>query len=165
MNRFYDYLQRKSAQHGNKFNPSDLESADKNAIMAYDTGKKVVVFFRNSKGKLYDIKSGYIGITTGWKPCFLLMRTKRSMGSSWTIGPYDRVEEYFPSKHRGYGWQKGIWGYIDFEELGKKNMRQVRSLETGKPYTVMFRGRKFTIRSRKDIMRLLRTRDRLPRRR
>jgi hypothetical protein len=43
-------------------------------------------------GKRVEVKTGYgeilrgfIGITSGWIPVFLLVRTKRSLGSIWTL--------------------------------------------------------------------------------
>lgn len=38
-----------------------------------------------------EIKTGTVGITTGWKPCFLLMLTKRSIGSSWCLSSKDTI--------------------------------------------------------------------------
>lgn len=38
-----------------------------------------------------EIKTGTVGITTGWKPCFLLMLTKRSIGSSWGLSSKDTI--------------------------------------------------------------------------
>lgn len=35
--------------------------------------------------------TGTIGRTTGWRPCYLLMRRSSDFGSSWTIGPNDRI--------------------------------------------------------------------------
>lgn len=38
-----------------------------------------------------EIKTGTVGITGGWKPCFLLMLTKRSIGSSWCLSSKDTI--------------------------------------------------------------------------
>ncbi len=35
--------------------------------------------------------TGTIGITTGWRPCFLLMRRSNAYGSSYTLGTQDRI--------------------------------------------------------------------------
>jgi hypothetical protein len=39
----------------------------------------------------YEKKRGTIGKTTGFVPCYLLMLTTRSMGSSYTIGMNDKI--------------------------------------------------------------------------
>ena len=33
-------------------------------------------------------KRGRVGITTGWKPCYILMLTTRSLGSSWILNEH-----------------------------------------------------------------------------
>jgi hypothetical protein len=40
---------------------------------------------------VYETKRGTVGVTTGWKPCFLLMLTKRSIGSSHTLSARDSI--------------------------------------------------------------------------
>lgn len=83
MSKYTDFVERKKREFGEKFDNSELAE---NFIPYYNSGERVEVKF--SYG---DIKRGTIGITTGWKPCFLLMLTKRSMGSSWTLSGKDKV--------------------------------------------------------------------------
>ena len=82
MRSYQDYLTRKEKEHGSKFDKSDLNP---DFIKYYESMQRVEVDFG------YEIKRGRIGITTGWKPCFLLMLTTRSIGSGYTIGKTDNV--------------------------------------------------------------------------
>lgn len=79
---FQEYIDFKKTRHGDKFVTSDLNP---DFIPYFLNNKKVEVDFG------YEKKRGTIGVTTGWKPCFLLMLTKRSTGSSYTIGKNDKV--------------------------------------------------------------------------
>ncbi len=80
--QFNDYIERKQREYGKSFDPSDL---NKSFIPAFNSGERVTVDFG------YEKKRGTIGVTTGWKPVFLLMLTKRSRGSSYTIGKDDKI--------------------------------------------------------------------------
>jgi hypothetical protein len=83
MNRNYkQYLARKFNEYGNKFNQIDL---DNRFIQFFETGTRIKVLTCGLT------LTGTIGITSGWKPCFLLMRTRRSIGSSWTLGQKDKI--------------------------------------------------------------------------
>ena len=88
MNNYTEYLRIKSKEYGVKF---DNTSLNKNFIFYYENQQRIELSFKTKEGKEYEIKRGKIGITTGWKPCFLLMLTTRSRGSSYTIGLKDTV--------------------------------------------------------------------------
>jgi hypothetical protein len=75
-------IELKKARFGEKFNDSDL---NKDFVKYFENGKRVEVDFG------YEKKRGTIGITTGWKPVFLLMLRSNSTGSSYTIGKDDKV--------------------------------------------------------------------------
>lgn len=77
-----DYIKRAKAKHGDKFDGSNLNPA---FIPYYNNGNRIEVDFG------YENKRGRIGVTTGWRPVFLLMLTTRSIGSSYTIGMDDKV--------------------------------------------------------------------------
>ncbi len=83
MNSFKDLLARKRAQHGDKFDSTGLAPQ---FVKYYESGQRIEVDFGHG-----EIKRGRIGVTTGWKPCFLLMLTTRSIGSSWTLSDDDKV--------------------------------------------------------------------------
>lgn len=76
MKNYQDYLERKTKEHGSKFDNSNL---NKNFIKYYENNYRIEVDFG------YEVKRGRLGITTGWKPSFLLMLTTRSVGSSHLI--------------------------------------------------------------------------------
>ena len=76
------YLERKRQEYGDTFDDSALDSR---FAPYFHTGTRLKI---QTHGL---ILTGMIGVTTGWKPCFLLMRTARSRGSSWTLGPNDEI--------------------------------------------------------------------------
>lgn len=76
MSNYQEYLERKQSEYGKKFNSSNL---NKDFIRYYENQERIEVDFG------YEVKRGRIGITTGWKPSFLLMLTKGSIGSSHLI--------------------------------------------------------------------------------
>jgi hypothetical protein len=78
---FNSYLSRKRYQLPNF---SD-ESLSKQFIPYFESGERIEV---ETCGM---ILRGTIGVTTGWKPCFLLMRTKRSISSPWTLSDKDKI--------------------------------------------------------------------------
>ena len=82
MNSMTELVNRKTAQYGNKFDPSGL---DKRFITYYQTGQRIKV---ETCGM---IMTGTVGVTTGWKPAWLLMRTSRSMGSPWILGKESKL--------------------------------------------------------------------------
>jgi len=82
MRNFKDYTTRALAKHGDKFDSSDLASQ---FIPYFESQARIEVDFG------YEKKRGRIGVTTGWKPCFLLMLTTRSIGSSYTLSVSDKV--------------------------------------------------------------------------
>ena len=85
MKRNYkEYVDNKMKRYGIEFDTSDL---NENFIPYFESGERVTVKF--SYG---EIKRGTIGISSGWKPIFLLMLTKRSSGSSYTINKLDEIK-------------------------------------------------------------------------
>ena len=82
MRNFKDYIRSKMDEYGNLFNPEDLNPA---FVKYFESGERITVDFG------YEKKRGTIGVTTGWKPCFLLMLKINSSGSSYTIGKNDKV--------------------------------------------------------------------------
>ena len=74
MRSYKDYLARKQRLYGDKFDPTNLPEK---FVRFYENQARIEVKFAYG-----DIRRGRIGITTGWKPAFLLMATVRSTGSS-----------------------------------------------------------------------------------
>lgn len=96
MTKFEQFLERKQREYGDRFvRPSG--SAD--LVAAFNDGGRYEVDVYGSTRALATatadeaiaiadvtwIKRGRIGITTGWTPTFLLMLTRRSLGSSITL--------------------------------------------------------------------------------
>jgi hypothetical protein len=72
---FYSYIVRKEREYGEKFDPSDLVAARQFAPY-YGNGIRIKVEVSGEK------LTGTVGVTTGWKPVFLLMEKKVDSGSS-----------------------------------------------------------------------------------
>ena len=77
MNNFKQYLNRKKIEYGDKFDPSTLSEQ---FIPYYENGKRIEVEFTYGEEK--ELKRGTIGITTGWRPVFMLMLKSNSRSSS-----------------------------------------------------------------------------------
>ena len=88
MRNFNEYIERKKQEYNEKFDQSEL---NKDFIKYYENQERITVLFCDKSDKEYERKRGRIGITTGWRPCFLLMLTSRSSGSSYTIGENDKI--------------------------------------------------------------------------
>ena len=80
---FEDFVSRGRRQFGDKFDTSCLIPS---FVRFFGSQERVKVKFGYG-----EIVTGTIGVTTGWRPVFLLLRTSRSAGSRYTIGPDDRV--------------------------------------------------------------------------
>lgn len=74
---FAEYEDRRRAEHGTKYDGSRLNPA---LVRYFESGERV----RVDMGRGVTL-TGTIGATTGWRPCFLLMRTSRAIGSPWTL--------------------------------------------------------------------------------
>ncbi len=72
-----EYLEKKQREYGDRFNARDL---DKRFIPAFESGERIRVKFYGE-----TVKTGTVGVTTGWKPVFLLMLSRRHHGSRWLL--------------------------------------------------------------------------------
>jgi len=79
-------LARGRARWGERWDPSDLDAA---AVFhrPYESGARIEVRFAGG-----DILRGRVGVTGGWRPVFLLLRTVRSVGSSDLLRYGDDVQ-------------------------------------------------------------------------
>ncbi len=86
MSKYSDYCSKKAAEHGEKFSADELNSA---FIEAFNNGSqyRVLVDFGYGEKPTW----GYVGVTTGWKPCFLLMRRRGQYGSTETINSAAKI--------------------------------------------------------------------------
>lgn len=90
MSRFDDYLQRARARHGERFIPP----TDPRFIDAYNKGDKFRIKVRATypSGHTHE-RWGFVGITTGWAPAFLLMARRGQHGSSDLLCKDDEIIE------------------------------------------------------------------------
>ncbi len=81
MTRFEEYCKRGVQAHGSKFTPPEGDAF----IAAYNKGQdfriKVFTPYVGSQVRGHA-RWGYVGITSGWAPCFLLMHRAGNTGSS-----------------------------------------------------------------------------------
>ena len=89
MTKFEQFLNHKAVEYASKFDQSDLAPQ---FVNAFNSDSRVEVEFVNDKGEVYETKRGRISVTTGWRPVFLLMLTRRSTGSMYTLGAKDRIK-------------------------------------------------------------------------
>jgi hypothetical protein len=86
--KLHKFLQRKTAQYGNRFDPSELFATDATIFDAYESGARMN-FNYSPTGLPEDFPAkGYVGITTGWKPAFIRIRDRRSHGGSDILTNY-----------------------------------------------------------------------------
>lgn len=86
---FTDYVARQRDRYGPQFDSSDLAP---DFIPHFRTGQRLRVDLGHGL-----IKSGTIGVTTGWHPAFLLLLTTRSTGSAYVLSPLDKILNLVPS--------------------------------------------------------------------
>ena len=89
MSEYIAYLKRQSKKYGDKFDPSNLAPQFAPYLhswnrVAVDMGDKV--------------RKGYVGVTTGWRPVFLLLHRRNSIGSTNILTLNDKLLEVFPRK-------------------------------------------------------------------
>ena len=90
------YLVKKRAQYGEKFDDTNLAPQ---FIPLFENAMRIRV-------TRYDEHiTGTVGITTSWKPCFLLMRTARSLSSVYTLEKNDTVIAVQHSKLYKQPWK------------------------------------------------------------
>lgn len=83
MRNYSAMVAQRKATHGDKFDESAL---DKRFVPYFESGERIKV---RTLGLM--IITGTVGVTTGWCPCFLLMRMRRGTGSAFTLGPNDDI--------------------------------------------------------------------------
>jgi hypothetical protein len=82
MTKFEDLIDKKCKEYGSKFDDSELATQ---FIPYYNNGKRIKVLDYGT------VVSGTVGVTTGWKPVFILIRTSRSLGSSYTLSSKNEI--------------------------------------------------------------------------
>lgn len=79
---YQEFIERATRKHGDKFDASELAPE----FARYFRGERVRVRFSHG-----EELTGTIGVTTGWRPAFLLMRRSSDVGSSHVLGAGDHV--------------------------------------------------------------------------
>lgn len=91
MRNYHDFVNRQRRQFG----PSFVEPVGAEHFGPFlHTGQRVRVRFAYG-----EELTGTIGVTTGFQPAFLLMRTSRSLGSPYTLGEGDRIVAVQHGRH------------------------------------------------------------------
>lgn len=94
MRNFPEFYLRKQKEWGPKFDPSDLLAVAGSIRNAYETERRI----RLSRDNGVTYADGYVGVTTGWRPCFILVYNRRSMGGSYVINGDDRIVKVFETR-------------------------------------------------------------------
>jgi hypothetical protein len=84
---FASFIERKRAEYGEKFDPSALEPV---FIPYFESQARIEVVTKYPEGEAYK-RRGRVGVTTGWRPTFLLMHRISDVGSGDVLGPNDKV--------------------------------------------------------------------------
>lgn len=79
---FAAFLKTKHAEYPGRFAAGLL---DPRFVRFYESGERIRV---KTCGQ---ILTGTVGVTSGWMPVFILMPTRHSLGSRWTLGPKDQI--------------------------------------------------------------------------
>ena len=87
---YEEYIQKKKAEYGEKFSDEEL---NKDFIPYFENGERISVDLGDG-----EVKQGTIGVTTGWKPVFLLMSRTTAFSSSTTIGKQAKVVQRMSAK-------------------------------------------------------------------
>lgn len=81
-NRYQEFVARKRREYGDKFSDRSLTQK---FVPYYESGRRIKV------ETLGHTLTGTVGVTTGWVPCFLLLRTSRSRDSIYTLSDLDKI--------------------------------------------------------------------------
>jgi len=82
MNEYERLIKRAQGRHGDKFDASDLVPA---FVRYFNSGERIEV----TDGDY--VRRGRVGVTTGWRPAFLLVHRTSDHGSSDVLSDRDRV--------------------------------------------------------------------------
>jgi len=83
MRSYNEFINHKRREYGEEFDPSDLAEQFK---PYFETGQRIKINFG------HEVVTGTVGVTTGWKPAFLLMRRIDSIGSPYLLSESDKIE-------------------------------------------------------------------------
>ena len=84
MTNYDEMVADKKAQYEGKFDPSDL---DPRFVQYFNSGERIRV--ETTDGDAVDVRTGTVGVTTGWRPAFLLIHRSDALGSINLLLPRD----------------------------------------------------------------------------
>lgn len=84
---FASFMARKRQQYGDRFQPGDLTP---HLIPYFESQERIEVCRTYANGETYT-RRGTVGVTTGWKPAFILMSRRSARGSSDVLSSLDVV--------------------------------------------------------------------------
>ena len=84
MRSFKQLLEERARKYGDRFSARSL---DRRFVRYFESGERIRV--RNDHDG--TTATGTVGVTTGWVPVFILMRTSRSLGSSLILDRHEHL--------------------------------------------------------------------------
>ncbi len=87
MSNYDQYLQRARRQHGKRFTDGSLALQFRAHL---HSGRRIKVRREYPSGGAY-VRTGTVGVTTGWAPAFLLMHRRSDHGSSDVLSERDDI--------------------------------------------------------------------------
>ncbi len=90
MTRYEELISRKRREYGDKFDTSALAPQ---FVEAFNKAPDYRVAIPSPAHNIEEGKKawGYVGVTTGWKPAFILMRSTRNYGSSVVLDSQTQI--------------------------------------------------------------------------
>lgn len=82
---FENYKARKARQNADEGKVFDASDLAPQFVPYFEGGQRIEV---ETCG---EIKRGRVGVTTGWKPVFILVLRRSDRGSGWVLGKDDKV--------------------------------------------------------------------------
>ena len=83
---YKSFIAKKQKEYGDKFDASDL-APQFAPYLGTDTRIRVLFTYDQES----EVRHGTVGVTTGWRPVFLLMARSTAHGSSTTLGKEDAI--------------------------------------------------------------------------
>lgn len=91
-----DALDRARRRNGDRFDSSDLDAVDPRIREAYGL-RRVEITRTYDNGETWT-RRGLVGMTTGWRPAFILMARVDSIGSSDVLDARDKLVKIINSE-------------------------------------------------------------------
>ncbi len=83
VSKMEEFMNGRRKMYGDRFDPSDLSGQ---FVRAYNSQDRIEVVMADG-----EVRRGTVGVTTGWKPVFILMLRKDSVSSPYLLTDRDRI--------------------------------------------------------------------------